>query len=335
MIDKWFRNTCGTIVAGLISVFSISSVIAQDSSKELGIRYLKLGNTYREAGDYTNAQKYLSKGLNLAGGDRYWKAVTYEYMGYVYRDKAFTSNPTDRQSLEKARDYFAEAFDIYSDVITMKDGSPEALAGLKLEKKKIDDYLRGGSYNFAAAGVVNYDSQKLKSLPADFPENATSVSLRDNRLKDLPYQLIRNSSLTHLSLADNRIKSLSSSVGQLSSVQWLDLSGNRIKELPATMGLLNRLEVLDLSDNRLKEVPVGLCQLTGLKILNLSGNRIEFEQIKNLIQCLPNTNIMHDKYVKEEENDLFLADPSGNQGATGEGLFPVEGAVEGSGTRKP
>jgi tetratricopeptide (TPR) repeat protein len=57
-------------------------------ASDLGVRYLKLGDTYREARKYDMAQEYIQRGFDLVRGrgSRYWEAVAYEYWGMVERD---------------------------------------------------------------------------------------------------------------------------------------------------------------------------------------------------------------------------------------------------------
>ncbi|MDW8219017.1 MAG: tetratricopeptide repeat protein [Bacteroidota bacterium] len=62
--------------------------IPQTSTSELGLRYLKLGNSYREVGNMDMAQYFVRRGLDLirGRGSRYWEAVGNEYLGLIYRD---------------------------------------------------------------------------------------------------------------------------------------------------------------------------------------------------------------------------------------------------------
>lgn len=87
----------------------------------LGIRYLKLGNSYREARNYDLAQTYLKKGLDMVRNrNTYWEAAGYEYLGLLYRDMG------DRQmSLE----YLRTAASLYDRVVNMRNsmGSDEVL----------------------------------------------------------------------------------------------------------------------------------------------------------------------------------------------------------------
>jgi hypothetical protein len=77
----------------------------------MGVRYLKLGNTYREARQYALAQSYLRYGLDIvrARGSRYWEAVGNEYAGLVFRDMG--DNLT-------ALDYMRQAEYLYRSVLS-------------------------------------------------------------------------------------------------------------------------------------------------------------------------------------------------------------------------
>lgn len=61
---------------------------AQTLTSELGLRYLKLGNTHREARNFELASFYLNRGLDLvrSRGSKYWEAVANEYLGLLHRD---------------------------------------------------------------------------------------------------------------------------------------------------------------------------------------------------------------------------------------------------------
>lgn len=59
---------------------------------ELAKRYLKLGNSWREAGNFELARIYLDKGFNEfqkfgSIANKYWFGVYYEYLGYLNRDE--------------------------------------------------------------------------------------------------------------------------------------------------------------------------------------------------------------------------------------------------------
>jgi uncharacterized protein HemY len=65
--------------------------LGQDYYKKINtaLRYVKLGNTLREAQQYDLSEKYLRQGLQIITeqGDRYWEAATYENLGLLYKDQ--------------------------------------------------------------------------------------------------------------------------------------------------------------------------------------------------------------------------------------------------------
>jgi Tetratricopeptide repeat len=63
---------------------------ARPTSVNLAIRFVKLGNTLREAKQYTQAIGYLQRALATLtkAGDRYWAAAAYENLGLISRDLA-------------------------------------------------------------------------------------------------------------------------------------------------------------------------------------------------------------------------------------------------------
>ena len=85
---------------------------------EQGVKYLKLGNTYREGKNFHKAIEYLDKGMTITQSSPYWQAVGYEYLGYYYRDMG---------NNQESMSYFKKAKSIYDRILTQKDGSGKAI----------------------------------------------------------------------------------------------------------------------------------------------------------------------------------------------------------------
>lgn len=72
------------------------------------LRYIKVGNTYREVDEYNLAESYLLKAVNIITTkfptQKYWEAAAYENLGLLYRDHDDDAN---------AQKYFLRAMDIY------------------------------------------------------------------------------------------------------------------------------------------------------------------------------------------------------------------------------
>lgn len=296
-------------LTAFIIFISATLAAAQKSNLELGIRYLKLGNSYREAQDFDKAIEFIEKGRNLVQQKSpYWNAVSKEYYGFFYRDLGRSKENNEEKALflKEAVSSFKEALNSYRKVIKQRDGSPVAVEALlknidNLEREIQELGAESSSKYGGSSEVLNYDKQKLKQVPPTIPTNVHNLSLAENRFNDFPSQLISFRNLRYLNLSKNRIKSISSGINALNELHYLDLSGNRLKSVPNEIAGLRKLNELNLADNRLKDLPPGICDLKDLKILNLRNNKIPFEKISNIIKCLPNTNIIFDEYILKAE----------------------------------
>ena len=128
----------------LLAICTLHIAIAQDHYRKINIalRYLKLGNTLREAQQYDLSEKYLRQGLQIITeqGDRYWEAATYENMGLLFKDQ---DKPED------AARYFNKALALYrqlkmslsekalEQMLTGAEGKEESYAGIEIGAKGV------------------------------------------------------------------------------------------------------------------------------------------------------------------------------------------------------
>lgn len=128
----------------VVSVFVLATGFAQDHYKKVNIalRYLKLGNTLREAQQYDLSEKYLRQGLQIIieQGDRYWEAAMYENMGLLNKDQ---DKPDD------AARYFNKALAIYRELkmslseqaleqmLSGAQGKEQSYAGIEIGAKGV------------------------------------------------------------------------------------------------------------------------------------------------------------------------------------------------------
>jgi hypothetical protein len=151
----------------------IAPVQSQDFRKiNNALRYIKLGNTLREAQQYDISEKYLRQGLQIitAEGDKYWEAAVYENLGLLYKDQ-------DKQ--EDAARYFNKALAIYrqlnmslsekalEQLLNGAEGKEQLYAGIEIGAKGIKLSILGIQLN--SAGEVEYF---LKSDSSVNPEPA-------------------------------------------------------------------------------------------------------------------------------------------------------------------
>jgi tetratricopeptide (TPR) repeat protein len=75
----------------------------------ISIAKLNLGDAYRREGDYENAKKYLSEGLEDVKkvGDKYWMAKGYFYLGVLYESKG---------DVKTAKEYYTRAYNLFKSI---------------------------------------------------------------------------------------------------------------------------------------------------------------------------------------------------------------------------
>ena len=169
------------------------------------------------------------------------------------------------------------------------------LAGLT-ELRKLDLYRNNINDISALAGLTNLTELNLTLNqindinPLAGLTNLTKLSLTLNQVTDIS-ALAELTKLTELHLYDNNINDISA-LAELTNLTVLSLENNNISDISALAKLTN-LTVLNLINNKINEINV-LKGLTNLTQLGLAGNQISAEQIAELREALPNTEIWAD-----------------------------------------
>ncbi len=129
----------------------------------------------------------------------------------------------------------------------------------------------------------------LKVIQKAKEEKATSLSLYDKEITELPPEIGLLTNLTHLSLMDNQLTYLPPEIGRLTNLKWLNLIGNKLVNIPPEIGRLTNLTELYLENNQMKYLPPEIGQLTNLIELSLHRNKLtslppEIGQLTNLTE---------------------------------------------------
>lgn len=95
------------------------------------------------------------------------------------------------------------------------------------------------------------DGNAIESIPLPLPPNLTKLSLKGNRLREIP-----------------------ASITRLKQLKELDLSGNAITEIPDHVSALGDLVDLTVDQNTVRLLPAALAQCAKLKVLSARGNRL-------------------------------------------------------------
>ena len=290
------------------------------SNSELAKRYLKLGNSYRESGNFELALHYIKTGKQTFSrqrnfDDSYWYAVSLEYLAYCYRDVG---------NLSKARTLLEQSLEIYRSIINMRQGSQYAVSEVvqnlerELASGKYCDAGRNATLKNNNSGknianelqietfVLNLDNRRLTKFPDDITrKRIDNISISKNRFANFPDEVLVYPSLKVLNVSFNRIRNFPD-LSRLQSLEYLNFSDNRITDVDGSIGKLQKLEYLNLANNRqLKNISLEIGKLRNtLKVLDIRNTRIDESLIRQLTRELPNTNIISGNERKRNTNSL-------------------------------
>eukprot|EP00007_Cunea_sp_BSH-02190019_P005553 CAMPEP_0174232408 /NCGR_PEP_ID=MMETSP0417-20130205/2700_1 /TAXON_ID=242541 /ORGANISM="Mayorella sp, Strain BSH-02190019" /LENGTH=2427 /DNA_ID=CAMNT_0015310457 /DNA_START=88 /DNA_END=7371 /DNA_ORIENTATION=+ len=123
------------------------------------------------------------------------------------------------------------------------------------------------------------------------------LSLRGNRIEELPDGLHYLTSLRALDVSRNQISRVSPSLGRMKRLRELNISHNQLSDLPEQIENIKTLRMLDLSHNPVNALPTGLLQLRRLTSLNLSSLGLselpeEFRQLVSLSTLILDHNLI-------------------------------------------
>ena len=261
-------------------------------------RFLKIANTQLDADKFDEANTSYNRAKSLIGNpttwdERYWDAASDEFLGRLHLKMG--NNALASISYEIA-------LNKYKNLVKMKDGSPEAINEIMLKIDNLSNLKERIPNN---AKIVSLDNSKQSSALI-LPQDIEKYSCVSCKLKEFPYWLTNYKKINTIVLANNNIKSIV--IPKMPKLRYLDLSGNNAKKIEGDFGDIPNLEYLYLNGMKLKSVPTSIIKLTKLNVLDIRGNNIPFSEIKNLIQSLSSTLILHDNYIldvqKGEEEQI-------------------------------
>ncbi|GMF32988.1 unnamed protein product [Phytophthora lilii] len=136
------------------------------------------------------------------------------------------------------------------------------------------------------------DGNVLEDLPSALPPNLTKLSLKGNRLRNVPRSVLQLPQLQELDLSDNALETLPLNLGELQELQELNVDGNKLTELPAALGRCAKLKVLSARRNTLvgrsaggKGQPIAaelLGEGSAVQVMNLEGNPMTKEDFQGM-----------------------------------------------------
>lgn len=146
---------------------------------------------------------------------------------------------------------------------------------------------------------ITFDNQGFTEISRDIGDmvNLTSLSLVNNRLRELPKEIENLSlNLKKLFLGENFFTTFPSVVFSLTQLVVLDINTNySMSDFPIEITNMITLEELSISWNHVGHLPNEIGNLTRLRVLNLSHNIIAhlpttIENLVNLRELLVDFN---------------------------------------------
>ena len=151
-----------------------------------------------------------------------------------------------------------------------------------------------------AATILSLSNDKLSQVPSEILSlpHLTQLYLRDNALHSLTQEITQLANLTRLDLRKNAFHNLPSEILQLTNLKELYLNNNQLSELPIEIGQLSNLVKLYLGNNYLREIPSQIVELVNLQALDLSRNQLHHlpqgtTQLSNLRELYLRGNLLH------------------------------------------
>lgn len=302
------------ILIFIFVIFCAFDLFAQSGNLELGKRYLKLGGSYRESGEFALSKKYLEEGLALVTkyNDSYWIGVGNEYLGYYWRDKA---------AIEGNESYFLRALEYLDNALSryqrlkLRGSSIEAVkkAIANLQSNKYQSVTDNSQTNFADVGMPSTDNEKqlinqaialLHNHRFQEAEKLLQKGLKlypdSEFIRYLLYIIPRIEKYPTPGINYEKVniitsrKELKDDYIDHSRVDIIDLSNSdNLTRIPKELENFPNIQILNLSNNDITKISDNdpICDLKNLRILDLSFNNLS--DIPNCIKALPKLQVLY------------------------------------------
>ena len=295
---------------------------AQMNNLELGKRYIKLGGSFRESGEFSLSKEYIDKGLAIVTrhNARYWEAVGNEYLGYYWRDKAAIESKPEYYSI--ALDHLNKALNIFRNVIKNDPSSVNAvqmaIAGIHNPKPVVKSTKPKGPGD----GIVDYGDEsddimpyikdgldKLYNHQIDEAKEAFRKALEIDPKSDLAKYLLdisdRLEPYPMPGLKVEKIRVVSSLTELIDAkkkdVEIIDFSNLDLTNIPSEVFECRNLRVLNLANNEISNISDDdICTLKNLQILDLTNNNLT-----EIPECIKRMKKLQVLYVRG--NDVPIA----------------------------
>ena len=124
------------------------------------------------------------------------------------------------------------------------------------------------------------------------PDSVISLTLKKNKLKEFPIEILQMKNIERLDLSRNSIKEIPKEIGNLKNLHYVNVAQNYLSALPKEMSKLP-LDTLILWDNQIREFDENF-KNNNLKFLDIRAISMTRKEQKAIKQLFPKTKIKKD-----------------------------------------
>lgn len=161
--------------------------------------------------------------------------------------------------------------------------------------KKLSLIVVGALIVFGVSYLVSKDRDKEPTTrtisSSEESTGSQTLDLSGQQLTTIPESVLSQKAIRSLNLSNNQIVNLPTGISRMSNLEVLNVENNRLESFPAELSQLKNLTEIRANNNRLKSIAPVFETMTWLRVLDVSGNNIPSEEVTELKDKLPNTEI--------------------------------------------
>lgn len=168
--------------------------------------------------------------------------------------------------------------------------------------------LKAQLVNFS--DLDTFPTYTLEEALKQDPLNVYKLSLKKQKLTELPPEIFEFKNLQVLDVQKNKLKTFPKQITDFKYLQELILTANKIEIIPKELGKLIHLKRFAAGSNEISSIPAEIQKLKRLAFLDLWGNNIgslpsEIQELKESLKEIDMRQIQMNKEEHQEIQDLL------------------------------
>lgn len=149
-------------------------------------------------------------------------------------------------------------------------------------------------YKLPNLQVLKFINNEIANLTDSviYLQKIEDLNLSGNNISEINDSIFSLPILQNLNLSNNKISSFHVENFRCKKLISINLNNNKLTSLPSEISNFQNLIILNISDNPINKMPEEIYGLPNLKILNIKNTFIESSEIEQLIEKMPETEII-------------------------------------------